>query len=84
MIVTITVMQCICIQNTELTKINNHHFEALKSTADETCSSDTDCLPWTTCNNNSCMCRQTDQSLSAKCDNLQLMAHKCSCVTYDN
>ncbi len=59
MIVTITVMQCICIQSTEVTEkqVNNHHFEALKSTADETCSSDTDCLPWTTCNNNTCICQ---------------------------
>ena len=81
MIVTITVMQCVCIQNTE---VNNHHFKALKSTADETCSSDTDCLLWTTCNNNTCTCRQTDQRLSTKCDNLQLMAQTCSCVTYDN
>ncbi|XP_064390096.1 uncharacterized protein LOC135338017 [Halichondria panicea] len=86
MIVTITVMQCICIQSTEVTEkqVNNHHFEALKSTADETCSSDTDCLPWTTCNNNTCICRQTDQRLSAKCNNLQLMVHTCSCVTFDN
>ncbi|XP_064390095.1 uncharacterized protein LOC135338015 [Halichondria panicea] len=90
MIVTITIMQSICIQSYNFTiqdsrvteqPVNNDHFESFKST---TCSNDTDCPLWTTCNNNTCICRQIDQRLTAKCENLQLMARKCSCVTYDN
>ncbi len=86
-IVTITMMQSLCIQSYNTTQVSRQPFKAIEdNTNKNTCSDDTECAPWTACQNSTCVCRQNENQLSIQCntENLQLEVPKCSCVTYNN
>ena len=77
-------MQSLCIQSYNTAQVSRQPFKAIEN--NNTCSNDTECAPWTACNNSTCVCRQNENQLTIKCntENLQLMVQMCSCVTYNN
>ena len=60
--------------------------ETQASTQLHSCKADTDCLPWTECNNTKCICKDFELMNNIRCDKdtLQLSVIRCHCVTLDN